>query len=444
MIDKRLKDVMDMVKSNIALPVIVEVRDMGPSAMQELKGKGLAVTKTSTFTKAVYGKANEVSIDMIAKLPFVTKVFYDEPVYSAAFPHGVQVEKVSVLSLADTLAHIGVQTLWQEGFTGKGVRVAVIDTGISQEHPAFHQAIKGVYSAVPNESVEDANSHGSWCASAVAGRPLTAPNGLEVGGAAPDADLIAMKALSDTGSGQMSWVMDCMEQAVEQFGAHILSMSLGGMVDNAGLDPISKLVNKLVTEHGVIAVVAVGNQFVNGSVGTPGGAAQALTVGASSMGVPVADVVSSFSSKGPTSGLLLKPDCAAPGGNILAPGVAEMIYGAAKDEGFAAMAGSSMATPQVAGAIALLKQARTTLSRADLERLLAFTYPHRPKDPFTGYGIVRVDQMYRNLDSKAPFFPFQDIAGRLQSGIYIPSAMKPRSDEERISMVRLPAYALAA
>jgi subtilisin family serine protease len=447
MIDNRLKKVMDITKTGIKLPIILEVRDMSASAMQELARAGVQVTKQSQFAKNVFGFASQPSIEAAAKLPFVANVFYDEPVHSLSVPLGYElgtlaIEKVTIIPIVDALAHVGVPDLWDEGLTGKGVKVGIIDTGISQQHPTFTGAIKGTYSAVPEEGVEDQNEHGSWCAGAAAGRPIVSNEGIHIEGAAPDADIYALKALSDEGSGSMSWVMDCIEHAVMDFNVDVISMSLGSLTDNAGIDPISKLVNQIVKDHNVIMCIAAGNSFVPGSIGSPGGAALALTVGAVAMQVPQPNVVSSFSSKGPTTGLLLKPDCAAPGGNVLAPGIAEMLYGASAHEGYASMAGTSMATPITAGCMALLRQAKPTLSREDLEKMLSLMSPFRPKDPMVGYGVIDMMKLYQNIDAPAPFLPFQTILGTLQSAVYLPNLLQQRESDDRVSAVRLPAYIL--
>ena len=313
------------------------------------------------------------------------------------------------------------------------------NTGTSQSHEMISPGLKDTFSAVPGESVEDENSHGAWCCSAAAGRPVSTEHG-ELVGAAPGADLYALKALSDKGTGQMSWVMQCIEKATLDFKCDVISMSLGSLFDNGGLDPVSKLVNDVVQKYNILCVVAAGNSFIPLSIGSPGGAIAAVTVGSYALRLPLAGTPSSFESKGPTTSLVLKPDTSAPGGNILAPGVSEMILAAGAHGSYQSMAGTSMATPQAAGALALLRQAKPDLSRAEVEQLLAISSFPVPKDTLRGYGPIRADTMYRNLGKATlPITELQAPLNVIQSAIYAPFTLIPRPENERLKTVRLPA-----
>lgn len=281
--------------------------------------------------------------------------------------------------------------------------------------------------------------HNSWCCSAAAGRPVSTEHG-ELVGAAPGADLYALKALSDKGTGQMSWVMQCIEKATLDFKCDVISMSLGSLFDNGGLDPVSKLVNDVVQKYNILCVVAAGNSFIPLSIGSPGGAIAAITVGSYALRLPLAGTPSSFESKGPTTSLVLKPDTSAPGGNIMAPGISEMILAAGAHGSYQSMAGTSMATPQAAGALALLRQIKPGLSRAEVEQLLAISSFPIPKDTLRGYGPIRVDTMYRNLGKATlPITELQAPLNVIQSAIYAPFTLIPRPENERLKTVRLPA-----
>lgn len=441
MIDSRLRQVMSQLKENIQIPIIVEVRPpTSPTTIQELRASGLNVTTTSKISPLVYGTATGNIIQALDANPIVTKVFYDEPLYPAlALPFGLEVERQEVVPLGESVAATGAQELWDQGITGKGVKIGVIDTGVSQNHEMIKSNLKETFSAVPGESVEDENSHGTWCCSAAAGRPVNTEYG-ELVGAAPEADLYALKALSDKGTGQMSWVMQCLEKATLDFDCDVISMSLGSLFDNGGLDPVSKLVNDVVDKYNVLCAVAAGNSWIPLSIGSPGGAISAITVGSHSLRLPVPFTPSSFESKGPTTSLVIKPDTSAPGGNILAPGIAEMIVAAGAHESYQRMAGTSMATPQVAGALALLRQASPDLSRIGVEQLLAMSSFPAPKDTLMGYGPIRVDTMYSNLGKTLPpVSELQAPLNALQSSFFAPLTLIPRRDNERLKTVRLPA-----
>lgn len=283
--------------------------------------------------------------------------------------------------------------MWQQyGYEGKGVKVAVLDTGAS--HPMFEENVVDTFSVVPGETVNEGNhSHGSWCQGCVAGTPYTGVlegQTFDLVGMAPSASLITGKVLSDDGSGKTSWVLKGMEKAYD-LGADIISMSLGSPVSQAGHSPDSQMVDELAKE-GVLCSVASGNQYVNGSIGSPGDAKGALTVASVSYTIPTRDVVSTFSSKGPTIDLRLKPDIAAFGGNVI-PEMNELLVCAGKNGELDSMAGTSMATPHNSGALALLVQAGMPTKVDTAEYSLGQTAKRLnpiPKDVNRGWGQLNV------------------------------------------------------
>jgi len=442
MLDKRLEQVFAQVKTGVVVPVILEVRGGGPALVRELSSLGLRNARMSPVSPLAYGQATETVARALSNNPAVVRVYYDEPVYTReSNPFEARFQQKEVIPLLEAVAATGAPHLWDAGLTGKGVKIAVIDTGVSQSHPMLRDAIRGTFSAVPEESVEDQQGHGSWCASAAAGRHLELEDGLELQGAAPEADLYCLKALAADGRGQMSWVIDCVEHAIVEMQADILSMSLGSLFDNAGADPISRLVNDAVLKYNVIPVIAAGNSFIPASIGSPGGAIQALTVGSVALKLPHKFAVSSFSSKGPTTGLLVKPDISACGGNIVTPGIGELILGAAAHEGYAYLAGTSMATPQVAGGIALLRQDQPNLSRAEIEQLLALAAFPRIKDTLTGYGMIDLGKMRQNLGKPHPqIAEMQNFIAQVQAIPFVPLSLLPHPEGSEVSEIRLPAF----
>src|SRR4029453_8028919 len=142
-----------------------------------------------------------------------------------------------------------------------------------------------------------------------------------------------------------------MEWATAQ-GAKVVSMSLGGDPTD-GTDPMSAAVNELSAASGALFVIAAGNSGAAHPVGAPGAADAALTVGA----VDRADVLADFSSRGPRVGDEgLKPEITAPGVGIVAARAAGTFMGEPVDELYTAANGTSMATPHVAGAAAIIAQ----------------------------------------------------------------------------------------
>ncbi|MEU6347516.1 S8 family serine peptidase [Streptomyces sp. NPDC046977] len=282
--------------------------------------------------------------------------------------------------LADSTTQIGAQKVWEEGNTGKGVEVTVLDSGIDAEHPDLAGQIDATASFVPyEEDVADYNGHGTHVASTIAGTG-SASEGKERG-VAHGARLNIGKVLDTEGRGQESWIIAGMEWAARDQHAKVISMSLGGGGDAS--DPMSQTVDRLSRETGALFVIAAGNSGPN-SIGSPGAADSALTVGA----VDSADHLADFSSTGPRSGDGgLKPEITAPGVDILA---ARSHYNRGSGY-YTTMSGTSMATPHVAGAAALLAAEHPDWTGSQLKEALVSTAKATPT--YTPYqaGAGRLD-----------------------------------------------------
>ncbi|MFB7897629.1 S8 family serine peptidase [Streptomyces xiamenensis] len=266
----------------------------------------------------------------------------------------VALDGVVEKSLAESVPQIGAHTAWEAGYDGEGVKVAVLDTGVSEEHADLAGGkVIAAEDFAGTGHTGDRDGHGTHVASTVAGTGAHA--GGTYTGVAPGAGLLNGKVLNDEGSGWESGIIAGMEWAVDQ-GADIISMSLGGWADSA-IDPMEEAVNRLSAESDALFVIAAGNDGPGpGTIGTPGTADAALTIGA----VDKSDRLAGFSSTGPrTRDGALKPDVTAPGVDIAAagsPGAAIWQYGTPVADGYVAISGTSMATPHAAGAAALLKQ----------------------------------------------------------------------------------------
>jgi subtilisin family serine protease len=267
----------------------------------------------------------------------------------------------------DSSPQIGAPAAWEAGYTGEGVTVAVLDTGVDPTHPDLDDVTIGSRDFTGTGSTTDGSGHGTHVASIALGSG-EASDGVNRG-VAPGADLLAGKVLDDGGSGKTSWIIEGMEWAASE-GADIVNLSLGqpGYYSD-GTDPSSLAVDALSAEHGTLFVIAAGNEgeYGNGTVSAPGSAGSALTVGA----VDDADEVTWFSSRGPRGGdNALKPDVAAPGDAIVAARAAGTTMGPVVDDLHVSASGTSMATPHVAGAAAVLKQARPELTGQELKSIL--------------------------------------------------------------------------
>src|SRR3989344_503907 len=279
----------------------------------------------------------------IEKLDNVENVFPNEIVYAA-------LDKSVPVINADIIVK-------EFGLTGENVTVAVIDTGIDPRHESLDDLDDNPNTDDPkiigfNDFVNfkqdsyDDHFHGTHVAGICCG---TGGINHTYVGVAPKAKLVGVKVLGDHGSGTYDQVIAGMEwvaQNKDRYNIRVASMSLGGRArpDN---DPMEYAANALV-DYGITLVVAAGNSGPSSrTIASPGTAEKAITVGAINNNLEIA----SFSSRGPTSDGRIKPDIAAPGISINAPKLDTI------DE-YWKLSGTSMATPHVSGAIALLYQYR--------------------------------------------------------------------------------------
>ncbi|WP_405113934.1 S8 family serine peptidase [Micromonospora sp. NBC_01405] len=285
-----------------------------------------------------------------------------------------------------SVPQIGVPDAWAAGYDGTGVKVAVLDTGIDPSHPDFAGKIADSRSFIPGEEVKDGHGHGTHVASTIAGSGSA--SGGKNKGVAPGAQLLIGKVLGDGGSGLDSGIIAGMEWAARS-GAKVISMSLGGPGTD-GTDPMALAVNQLTAETGALFTIAAGNEGESGAstLGSPGTADAALTVGA----VDDADDIAYFSSRGPRVGDgAIKPEITAPGVAIVAARAAGTSLGKPVDPHHTSASGTSMATPHVAGAAAILAQQHPDWTAERLKNQLVSTAKAGASAPAFSQGAGRVD-----------------------------------------------------
>ncbi|MEU3653848.1 S8 family serine peptidase [Streptomyces sp. NPDC032161] len=284
--------------------------------------------------------------------------------------------------LKDSVPQVGAPQAWAQGYDGKGTKVAVLDTGIDAGHPDVKDRILDSKSFVPGEEVVDKNGHGTHVASTIAGSGAASQGANK--GVAPGTGLLVGKVLSDEGFGADSGIIEAMEWAKAE-GADVVSMSLGSSIPDDGTDPMAQAVDSLSADGGPLFVIAAGNAYGAGTIGSPGSAEKALTVAA----VDKQDRRAPFSSMGPlVRSQGLKPDLSAPGVDINAaasqsvPGTAGM---------YRSMSGTSMATPHVAGAAAILKQRHPDWSGQRIKDALMSSSKELPGHTPYEQGTGRLD-----------------------------------------------------
>lgn len=295
----------------------------------------------------------------------------------------------------------------QYKYSSKDVVIAIVDTGIDAMHKDLNgtnnggtKKVIGWFDVINGRSTPyDDHGHGTHVASIAAGE---GDADTRYKGAAPEAALVGIKVLDNAGSGSDSGIITGVNWAVtnkNKYGIRVMSLSLGGVGSSDGTDPLSLALNNAV-DKGIVVTVAAGNAGPQRyTISSPGAAAKAITVGAMadvgpllSPGVtgdqPLSDngfYLAPFSSRGPTANNGIKPDVVAPGVEITA---AKNTYPntATLHGGYIAYSGTSMATPFVAGTVALMLDANYSLTPAQVKTMI--------KKSAEDYGISGCDIDY--------------------------------------------------
>jgi subtilisin family serine protease len=309
--------------------------------------------------------------DNIAASPGVAKVWLDRQVQSLSASAAAQ----TPAEPDDNVTQVGADRAWAAGYQGEGTTVAVLDTGIDAQHPDLVGKVAAEANFSDSPDAVDRLGHGTHVASIVAGTGAAADGAHR--GVAPESELINGKVLNDRGFGAESDVIAGMEWAAAR--ADVVNMSLGVSIPSDGSDPMSLALDALTEQNDTLFVVAAGNEGPpSRTVGVPGAADHALTVGA----VDSADALARFSSRGPLPGSFeMKPEVVAPGVDIVAARASGSVIGEPVGEQYTRLSGTSMATPHVAGAAALLAQRHPDWSVEQLKNGLVAA-----SDPVDGDG----------------------------------------------------------
>lgn len=334
-----LQQQMNAMANGEPIPIIVR-RKRGVFTAQAIPGSPQVEQEYRLFPGEAV-KITAADIDALSKQESVEEIWLDLPVRAW---------------LNTSVPKINSPEVWEIGLKGKGIKIAVIDTGIDPSHPDFNGRIVATESFVGGTAADD-NGHGTHVASIAAGNGA-ASNGKYVG-VAPEASLYIAKVLRADGGGAMSGVMAGIEWAVLEQEVQIINLSLGSTISCDGTDALSVLCDEAVTQAGVIVCAAAGNAGPEErTVGSPGCARRVITVGATTD----TDQIARFSSRGPTADGRIKPDIVFPGVNVVAAQASGTQLGAVVEERYVTASGTSMATPHASGVAALMLQANPNLS----------------------------------------------------------------------------------
>ncbi|WP_143193944.1 S8 family serine peptidase [Micromonospora sp. CB01531] len=283
------------------------------------------------------------------------------------------------VSLDQSVPQIGAPQAWSAGYDGTGVTVAVLDTGVDDTHPDLVGRIAEKQNFTTAADTSDPVGHGTHVAATIASTGAGS-NG-KFRGVAPGASLLIGK-VCETRNCAESAILAGMEWAAPR--AKVINMSLGG--PDEGDDPLKAAVNTLTAQTGALFVVAAGNDGRDGGVSSPATADAALAVGA----VDKQENLASFSNRGPRSDGAIKPEITAPGVGIVAALSKDSDY-PEYAPGYTQLNGTSMATPHVAGAAALLAEQHPGWTAGALKaQLIASAKPNPALNAFQ-QGAGRVD-----------------------------------------------------
>ncbi|WP_097922419.1 S8 family serine peptidase [Streptomyces sp. wa1063] len=391
-LDRRLFDITALAKPEslkahrAGLKVIVGYRGAAAgSARSEVRSAdGTTVRRTLSALDADAVTSAAATDDKGALWDALTRQRKDGSAATTSGIARIWLDGVRKASLDRSTGQIGAPAAWARSFDGTGVKIAVVDTGIDATHPDLAGRVAAERNFSGSPDAQDRDGHGTHVASTAAG---TGAKDARFKGVAPGARLINAKVLDDRGVGDDSSIIAGVDWAVAQ-GADVINMSLGGL-DTPGIDPLEAQVNKVSAEKGVLFAIAAGNNGPDrGTVASPGSADAALTVGA----VDDNDRIADFSSVGPRTGdKAVKPDITAPGVSITAAAAAGVA--GQNPPGYQSLNGTSMATPHVAGAAAILKQKNPTWTGAQLKAALTGSAKDGSHSVFQqGAGRLTVDR----------------------------------------------------
>ncbi|NMA86037.1 MAG: S8 family peptidase [Tissierellia bacterium] len=338
------------------LPVIVQMAGNDKELENGIKSLS---TKVKAGLPLINGIACNLTTDVIYRLasnPNIQYISFDSKVFTQL--------DIAAPAIKANYAH-------DVGYRGKGITVAIVDTGVTPHMDLTRPSnrIIGFKDFINNsEAPYDDNGHGTHVAGIVAGNGYSSRG--KYTGIAPEANILAIKALDAQGSGNTSNIISAISYIVntrDKYDTKVINLSIGSPANSScKRDPLCRAVVEAMNK-GIIVVAAAGNSGPNnGTILSPGINPNVITVGASNDNGTVSiadDTIANFSSRGPTIEGISKPDLVAPGVNITSLSNTQL-------DGYRSSSGTSMAAPFISGTVALMLEKNKSLSPKAIGREL--------------------------------------------------------------------------
>lgn len=367
--------------SNSSIPVIVSLK----SEKAYNKSNVAALSKRIKYElPIVNGFACDMNIQQIKKFythEDIDFISYDSKIHSIINKAGKT---------------IGIDKIINVPLSGKGVTVAIIDTGITMHKDLTYPSsrVLGFKDFIKNKQKPyDDNGHGTHISGLVASNGVSSKG--KYRGIAPEAYILSVKALDNEGNGKVSDILSAIQwiiQTKNYYNTRILSLSLGTAAQySERYDPLVKAANKAI-ENGLIVVTAVGNNGPNQrSILSPSTSRYVISVGAcddrSDSDEKILKIPT-FSSRGPTRDRVKKPD-------LLAPGVDIVSLSNIDPTGYTSLTGTSMSAPIVSGAIALMLQENPNMTHFEVKKKLMESCTRIGLNQYEeGAGVLSLNKLF--------------------------------------------------
>lgn len=377
-------------KSKGELPVIIRFKDNDLNSVSNMilnmSGK---IKHSLPIVNSIACSMNLDTIENLSKNPNIEYIYYDAKVFAL-----MDIARASVDS----------QYAHDLGYTGEGITVAVIDTGVSPHMDLVkpQNRIVGFKDFVNNKTKPyDDNGHGTHVAGIIAGNGYSSRG--RYAGIAPKANILGIKSLDENGSGTTSDILSSIQYVIDTknvYNTKVLNLSLGTPTNNSyKKDPLSLAAAQAV-RAGITVVVAAGNSGPSKkTILSPANTPSVVSVGAVDDNKTKEindDFIASFSSRGPTVDGLNKPD-------VVAPGVDISSLSSKNTSSYVSLSGTSMASPAVAGACALLYQKEGHLSPQKVKNMLKYScISLKDSRNNQGTGLINLKNLFNKDSSTVP------------------------------------------